>query len=430
MNEHKVIACVPCKAESRRVPQKNRAFVGGLPLWLRKCQQLRRIDGIHEVWVDTDSDAIASLADAMGFKVLRRSPEVNGYDGHQLFAWEVSHLPEASVYVQALCTAPFLSDGAIADAVASVVHTGHASGSLSAVCVKEIKEYGVAEYMDAIPDSDTLDSVLVDCMCLYVVDGQYARDAGKRHCSDPMHFPINEQEAFDIDYPDQLEQAQTYALGENERECMYLRGLKPILSSALLSDTLVDLGFTDPCMGDGGLCCSPTKVFGRACTMRLEEPMENDVRSIYDALQHYSWCMPGNVLCVQAHDGCAYFGELNASLALRAGAQGLLIDGLTRDSAEVAALGFPVWSKGGYPFDCREELVCADVGAGASMYGRWVNHGDLIFADADGCVSIPRHMEDEVLQAAIERSEEEVSIRYGIACGATVDDILSNNDGF
>jgi regulator of RNase E activity RraA/CMP-N-acetylneuraminic acid synthetase len=421
MDSKYVVAVVPCKGESRRVPNKNVQFVGGMPLWLRKAEQLKRIATVDEVWIDSDDEYILEDARKRGYPCLVRPIGVNEYDGHELFAWEVSQLPKAAVYVQALCTAPFLSDSLVECGIAAV-----SGGGDTAYCTQRRRDYQVGCYSDAIPNSDTLPHRTVDCMSMYVVDGDYARRTGKRTGGDECHLNCSDSEALDIDYPADLEHAQALAYGLNELEQRRLRALKPLLSSALLSDCLVELGYDDCCLR----CKSQTKTdkfFGRACTLKLST---NGERSIYDALEHYEWCMPGDILCIQAHDGCAYFGELNASMALRAGAQSVLIDGLTRDGIDVKGLGLAVRSNGLYPFDCRNDLRVEGIGVDVAMWERTVAHRQLLFWDTDGVVEIPVEAEDAVLEAAMERARNEASIKHDIAAGISATELTANNGNF
>jgi len=73
-----IIAIIPAKEESNRLPDKNILEIDGEPLLshaIRYARQSRRIDGIY---VSTDSDAIAACARNMGAGVIRRGSDLGG----------------------------------------------------------------------------------------------------------------------------------------------------------------------------------------------------------------------------------------------------------------------------------------------------------------------------------------------------------------
>ena len=84
------------------------------------------------------------------------------------------------------------------------------------------------------------------------------------------------------------------------------------------------------------------------------------------------------------------------------GAAGALVDGLARDAAAVRESGFPVWARGltprggtrSGPGTLNQPILCGETP---------IYPGDVIFADDDGVLVIPRHRLEDVLEAGLRR---------------------------
>ncbi len=120
----------------------------------------------------------------------------------------------------------------------------------------------------------------------------------------------------------------------------------------------------------------------------------------------------------------ALWGELMSTRAHQLGAAGAVMDGYSRDTAGILAVGMPVFSIGSYAQDQapRGEVVDFRVPV---QFGRVrVSPGDLIFGDRDGVLVVPRVAEEECIRLALEKLEAENLVRVAIQNGmSTVDAI-------
>ena len=114
---------------------------------------------------------------------------------------------------------------------------------------------------------------------------------------------------------------------------------------------------------------------------------------------------------------CAAWGEILTATAKARGAAGAVIDGFHRDTSQVAAQHWPVFSRGSYGQDARVRAAVVDF-RNPALYGRvWVHPGDLVIGDVDGVVVIPRDCEAEVLEAAQAKLKSEGLVRAAIERG-------------
>lgn len=430
----KVVAFLPVKGSSERIENKNVKILDGKPLFLVQLEKLIKLDFIDEIYLDTESDEIIQLASLHDCKVLKRDPELanNRTDGNMLFYNEVRQV-DADIYIQILATSPFIS----ADSIKRGIEVLSKSAEYdSVILVRKEKMYtwnseGTSPNYNigSIPNSKDLPDTVIETMGLYMVKADIARKYRRRIGEKPYLLEAQAIEAIDVNYPDDFELANYIAAGMREKERRTLKNLASLLSSALLSDILDELDVPNQVVSGYSLNVEGKKILGRAKTLKLKKAASFDSTSIYDALYSYNTIVPNDIIVVENDvPEYAYFGELNANLAIRSGAIGAIIGGLTRDHVEVTRLGFPVFSKGYTCRDVKFRATVESVNSEINIEGVLVRPDDLIFADAEGVIVIPKNKELEVLSKAWEAIKREKAILNEVAEGIEVD-IIRNRYG-
>ncbi len=119
----------------------------------------------------------------------------------------------------------------------------------------------------------------------------------------------------------------------------------------------------------------------------------------------------------------APWGELMSTVAKRNGATGCICDSQIRDCLKIIQMGFPVFYQGIRPLDSmgRARVMAYDV---PIKCGEVLLHpGELVFADFDGVVVVPKDVEDEVLRLAEEKVGKENASRRELLQGRTLRDV-------
>src|SRR6266545_2097049 len=109
---------------------------------------------------------------------------------------------------------------------------------------------------------------------------------------------------------------------------------------------------------------------------------------------------PGDVIVVEAGDEeMAVAGGNVCAVAQRHGVAGFVVDGVVRDVTEARANGFPLFARGISPIPGAKDGP-GEINGSISCGGVTVTPGDVVVADEEGIVVVPRARAEEVLKKA------------------------------
>ncbi|WP_166970070.1 fumarylacetoacetate hydrolase family protein [Brevibacterium atlanticum] len=172
-----------------------------------------------------------------------------------------------------------------------------------------------------------------------------------------------------------------------------------------------------------------SRIVGTAKTLRFVPNREDLFKTHgggYNAQKRaFDSIRPGEVIVIEAR-GESGSGTLGDILALRAkslGAAGVITDGGVRDSAEVAGI-LPVFATATNPAVLGRRHVPWESDVAVACGNATVLPGDVIVADDDGAIVIPRDLVEEVVDAALAKETEDGWVAEQVAAGHPIDGLF------
>lgn len=153
----------------------------------------------------------------------------------------------------------------------------------------------------------------------------------------------------------------------------------------------------------------PTKFAGRALTVKLVKGENHDADALGGMLKAIDSGGAGAVYVMAVEDGAdiAGMGGLMGTAMFARGFAGAVIDGGVRDLPQLKKLGFPVYALGPVPSTSVGHYRFGGANVPLVCDGVAVNPNDIIVADQDGVVVVPKEKAAEVLIKAQALDESE-----------------------
>lgn len=206
----RIVALVPIKLNSERVPHKNILPLGDKPLCYWLISTLLQVKDIDEVYVYCSDEKVKEYIPT-GSRFLKRSEKLDGntVKGKDIYNAFINEI-DADVYVLAHTTSPFTKVKTVQNALEKVISGGHDS-AFSAERVQTFSWYQgkpINYSLEDVPRTQDMEPVYVETSGFYIFKKEIWTQHGRRIGFNPYIQQVDSIEAVDIDNMDQYHLAQ------------------------------------------------------------------------------------------------------------------------------------------------------------------------------------------------------------------------------
>ena len=190
------------------------------------------------------------------------------------------------------------------------------------------------------------------------------------------------------------------------------------LDTPAVSDALDTLGLPGQCLNIMPLANYTQVIIGPAFTVQYVSA-SSPPGTVGDFLDEVA---PGDVVLI-ANDGrtdCTVWGDIMTQFALAQGIAGSVIDGVCRDVSKALGEGYPLFTRGRFMRTGKDRVEVVAVNQPISIGGARACARDIVVADANGVVVVPRERAREVAQRARRIEQVEAQIREHLASGKSL----------
>ncbi|MQU61742.1 RraA family protein [Pseudomonas sp. FSL R10-1350] len=188
-----------------------------------------------------------------------------------------------------------------------------------------------------------------------------------------------------------------------------------------VSDALDKLGLPGQCLGIAPLANYTQVVVGPAFTVQYVSASVPP-GTVGDFIDDVA---PGDVVVIDngGRTDCTVWGDIMTQYAGSRAIAATVIDGVCRDVSKALHDGYPVFSKGRFMRTGKDRVQVQSVNQPVSIGSARVCARDIVVADANGVVIVPRARAAEVAACARQIESVEAEIRQQIAQGKSLKDV-------
>jgi regulator of RNase E activity RraA len=165
-------------------------------------------------------------------------------------------------------------------------------------------------------------------------------------------------------------------------------------------------------------------LIGRCKTTLWADMAHSDPRPYDLELRAVDTCANDDVLIAAAggSERSGIWGELLTTAAMARGCVGAVVDGTIRDVRKIRELGFAIFARGTSLYDSKDRQRVIDLDVTVEIAGVRFAPGDLVVADEDGVVVVPRAIEERVVRRAWDKVHAENEVRDALRGGMLASD--------
>lgn len=185
-----------------------------------------------------------------------------------------------------------------------------------------------------------------------------------------------------------------------------------------VSDAMDKLGIPGQCLGIAPLDNYRGTVVGPAFTVQYV-PANTPPGSVGDFIEDV---LPGDVVVIAnaGRTDCTVWGDIMTQYAGARGIAATVIDGVCRDVSKALGDGYPLFTRGRYMRTGKDRVEVLSVNQPVAISETRVCARDIVVADANGVLVVPRARAAEVAQVARQIEAVESQIRAQIEAGKTL----------
>lgn len=185
-----------------------------------------------------------------------------------------------------------------------------------------------------------------------------------------------------------------------------------------VSDAMDKLGIPGQCLGIAPLDNYRGTVVGPAFTVQYV-PANSPPGSVGDFIEDV---LPGDVVVIAnaGRTDCTVWGDIMTQYAGARGIAATVIDGVCRDVSKALGDGYPLFTRGRYMRTGKDRVEVLSVNQPVAISETRVCARDIVVADANGVLVVPRARAAEVAQVARQIEAVESQIRAQIEAGKTL----------